>query len=226
MVQAAFYPFKSSLHFIGPNIMPLLSKNYRQHRQSVAKSQKELAALIFTLPGLWFACLFALTAAMLASLALWQPMHDVYPHQPVAVQTVQSYANVQLLRERRTARKCSLHLTLLAAGQSIGVQCEDEGDPLCRCDAPQFAHDTMRLDVRQARLVLARGHIAVLDSADYALPGQPEIRTFRSADSQAAAQALYRRQFNAVTVSIAITAVLAVLWLGTGFALLWRLRKR
>jgi len=153
--------------------MPLLSKNYRQHRQSVAKSQKELAALIFTLPGLWFACLFALTA-----------------------------------------------------GQSISVQCEDDGDPLCRCDAPQFAHDTMRLDVRQARLVLAHGHIAVLDSADYALPGQPKIHTFRSADSQAAAQALYRRKFNAVTVSIAITAVLAVLWLGTGLALLWRLRTR
>lgn len=206
--------------------MPLLSKNYRQHRQSVAKSQKELAALIFTLPGLWFACLFALTAALLVSLALWQPMRDVYPHQPVAVQTVQPYAHVQLLRERRTARKCSLHLTLLAAGQSIGVQCEDEGDPLCRCDAPQFAHDTMRLDVRQARLVLAQGHIAVLDSADYALPGQSEIRTFRSTDSQAAAQALYRRKFNTVTVSIAITAVLAVLWLGTGLALLWRLRKR
>ena len=206
--------------------MPLLSKNYRQHRQSVAQSQKELAALIFTLPGLWFACLFALTAALLVSLALWQPMRDVYPHQPVAVQTVQPYANVQLLRERRTARKCSLHLTLLAAGQSISVQCEDEGDPLCRCDAPQFAHDTMRLDVRQARLVLAQGHIAVLDSADYALPGQPEIRTFRSADSQAAAQALYRQKFNAITVSIAITAVLAVLWLGTGLALLWRLRKR
>ena len=206
--------------------MPLLSKHYRQHRQSVAKSQKELAALIFTLPGLWFACLFALTAALLVSLALWQPMRDVYPHQPVAVQTVQPYADVQLLRERRTARKCSLHLTLLAAGQSIGVQCEDEGDPLCRCDAPQFAHDTMRLDVRQARLVLAQGHIAVLDSADYALPGQPEIRTFRSTDSQAAAQALYRQKFNAITVSIAITAVLAALWLGTGFALLWRLRKR
>ena len=206
--------------------MPLLSKNYRQHRQSVAQSQKELAALIFTLPGLWFACLFALTAALLVSLALWQPMRDVYPHQPVAVQTVQPYADVQLLRERRTARKCSLHLTLLAAGQSISVQCEDEGDPLCRCDAPQFAHDTMRLDVRQARLVLAQGHIAVLDSADYALPGQSEIRTFRSTDSQAAAQALYRRKFNALTVSIAITAVLAVLWLGTGFALLWRLRKR
>ena len=84
----------------------------------------------------------------------------------------------------------------------------------------------MRLDVRQARLVLAHGHIAVLDSADYALPGQPEIRTFRSADSQAATQALYRRKFNAITVSIAITAVLAVLWLGTGLALLWRLRKR
>lgn len=206
--------------------MPLLSKNYRQHRQSVAQSQKELAALIFTLPGLWFACLFALTAALLVSLALWQPMRDVYPHQPVAVQTVQPYAHVQLLRERRTARKCSLHLTLLAAGQSIGVQCEDDGDPLCRCDAPQFAHDTMRLDMRQARLVLAQGHIAVLDSADYALPGQSEIRTFRSTDSQAAAQALYRRKFNAVTVSIAITAVLAVLWLGTGLALLWRLRKR
>lgn len=206
--------------------MPLLSKNYRQHRQSVAKSQKELAALIFTLPGLWFACLFALTAALLVSLALWQPMRDVYPHQPVAVQTVQPYAHVQLLRERRTARKCSLHLTLLAAGQSISVQCEDDGDPLCRCDAPQFAHDTMRLEVRQARLVLAQGHIAVLDSADYALPGQSEIRTLRSTDSQAAAQALYRRQFNAVTVSIAIMAVLAVLWLGTGFALLWRLRKR
>ena len=206
--------------------MPLLSKNYRQHRQSVAQSQKELAALIFTLPGLWFACLFALTAALLVSLALWQPMRDVYPHQPVAVQTVQPYADVQLLRERRTARKCSLHLTLLAAGQRIGVQCEDEGDPLCRCDAPQFAHDTMRLDVRQARLVLAHGPIAVLDSADYALPGQPEIRTFRSADSQAAAQTLYRQKFNALTVSIAITAVLAVLWLGTGFALLWRLRKR
>lgn len=206
--------------------MPLLSKNYRQHRQSVAKSQKELAALIFTLPGLWFACLFALTAALLVSLALWQPMRDVYPHQPVAVQTVQPYADVQLLRERRTARKCSLHLTLLAAGQSISVQCEDDGDPLCRCDAPQFAHDTMRLEVRQARLVLAQGHIAVLDSADYALPGQSEIRTLRSTDSQAAAQALYRRQFNAVTVSIAIMAVLAVLWLGTGFALLWRLRKR
>lgn len=206
--------------------MPLLSKNYHQHRQSVAQSQKELAALIFTLPGLWFACLFALTAALLASLALWQPMRDVYPHQPVAVQTVQRYADVQLLRERRTARKCSLHLALLAAGQSISVQCEDEGDPLCRCDAPQFAHDTMRLDVRQARLVLAQGHIAVLDSADYALPGQSEIRTFRSTDSQAAAQALYRRKFNALTVSIAITAVLAVLWLGTGFALLWRLRKR
>lgn len=203
--------------------MPLLSKNYRQHRQSVAQSQKELAALIFTLPGLWFACLFALTAALLVSLALWQPMRDVYPHQPVAVQTVQPYADVQLLRERRTARKCSLHLTLLAAGQSISVQCEDEGDPLCRCDAPQFAHDTMRLDVR---LVLAHGHIAMLDSADYALPDQPEIRTFRSADSQAAAQALYRQKFNAVTVSIAITAVLAVLWLGTGWALLWRLRKR
>ena len=203
--------------------MPLLSKNYRQHRQSVAKSQKELAALIFTLPGLWFACLFALTAALLVSLALWQPMRDVYPHQPVAVQTVQPYADVQLLRERRTARKCSLHLTLLAAGQSISVQCEDESDPLCRCDAPQFAHDTMRLDVR---LVLAHGHIAVLDSADYTLPGQSEIRTFRSADSQAAAQALYRRKFNALTVSIAITAVLAVLWLGTGLALLWRLRKR
>ena len=195
--------------------MPLLSKNYRQHRQSVAKSQKELAALIFTLPGLWFACLFALTAALLVSLALWQPMRDVYPHQPVAVQTVQPYADVQLLRERRTARKCSLHLTLLAAGQSISVQCEDEGDPLCRCDAPQFA-----------RLVLAHGHIAVLDSADYALPGQLEIRTFRSADSQAAAQALYRQKFNAITVSIAITAVLAVLWLGTGLTLLWRLRKR
>lgn len=206
--------------------MPLLSKNYRQHRQSVAKSQKELAALIFTLPGLWFACLFALTAALLVSLALWQPMRDVYPHQPVAVQTVQPYAHVQLLRERRTARKCSLHLTLLAAGQSISVQCEDDGDPLCRCDAPQFAHDTMRLEVRQARLVLAQGHIAVLDSADYALPGQSEIRTLRGTDSQAAAQALYRRQFNAVTVSIAIMAVLAVLWLGTGFALLWRLRKR
>ena len=206
--------------------MPLLSKNYRQHRQSVAQSQKELAALIFTLPGLWFACLFALTAALLVSLALWQPMRDVYPHQPVAVQTVQPYANVQLLRERRTARKCSLHLTLLAAGQSISVQCEDEGDPLCRCDAPQFAHDIMRLDVRQARLVLAHGPIAVLDSADYALPDQPEIRTFRSADSQAAAQALYRQKFNALTVSIAITAVLAVLWLGTGLALLWRLRKR
>ena len=153
-------------------------------------------------------------------------MRDVYPHQPVAVQTVQPYADVQLLRERRTARKCSLHLTLLAAGQSISVQCEDEGDPLCRCDAPQFAHDTMRLDVRQARLVLAHGHIAVLDSADYALPGQPEIHTFRSADSQAAAQALYRRKFNALTVSITITAVLAALWLGTGLALLWRLRKR
>ena len=206
--------------------MPLLSKNYRQHRQSVVQSQKELAALIFTLPGLWFACLFALTAALLVSLALWQPMRDVYPHQPVAVQTVQPYAHVQLLRERRTARKCSLHLTLLAAGQSIGVQCEDDGDPLCRCDAPQFTHDTMRLDVRQARLVLAHGHIAVLDSADYALPGQPEIHTFRSADSQAAAQALYRRKFNAVTVSIAITAVLAALWFSTGFALLWRLRKR
>ena len=206
--------------------MPLLSKNYRQHRQSVAKSQKELAALIFTLPGLWFACLFALTAALLVSLALWQPMRDVYPHQPVAVQTVQPYADVQLLRERRTARKCSLHLTLLAAGQSISVQCEDEGDPLCRCDAPQFAHDTMQLDVRQAQLVLAHGHIAVLDSADYALPGQSEIRTFRSADSQAEAQALYRRKFNALTVSIAITAVLAALWLGTGLALLWRLRKR
>lgn len=206
--------------------MPLLSKNYRQHRQSVAQSQKELAALIFTLPGLWFACLFALTAALLVSLALWQPMREVYPHQPVAVQTVQPYADVQLLRERRTARKCSLHLTLLAAGQSIGVQCEDDGDPLCRCDAPQFAYDTMRLDVRQARLVLAQGHIAVLDSADYALSGQPEIRTFRSTDSQAAAQALYRRKFNAVTVSIAITAVLAVLWLGTGWALLWQLRKR
>ena len=206
--------------------MPLLPKNYRQHRQSVAQSQKELAALIFTLPGLWFACLFALTAALLVSLALWQPMRDVYPHQPVAVQTVQPYAHVQLLRERRTARKCSLHLTLLAAGQSISVQCEDDGDPLCRCDAPQFAHDTMRLEVRQARLVLAQGHIAVLDSADYALPGQSEIRTLRSTDSQAAAQALYRRQFNAVTVSIAIMAVLAVLWLGTGFALLWRLRKR
>ena len=206
--------------------MPLLSKNYRQHRQSVAQSQKELAALIFTLPGLWFACLFALTAALLVSLALWQPMRDVYPHQPVAVQTVQPYADVQLLRERRTARKCSLHLTLLAAGQSISVQCEDDGDPLCRCDAPQFAHDTMRLGVRQARLVLAHGHIAVLDSADYALSGQPEIHTFRSADSQAAAQALYRRKFNALTVSIAITAVLAVLWLGTGFALLWRLWKR
>lgn len=226
MVQAAFYPFKSSLHFIGPNTMPLLSKNYRQHRQSVVQSQKELAALIFTLPGLWFACLFALTAALLVSLALWQPMRDVYPHQPVAVQTVQPYAHVQLLRERRTARKCSLHLTLLATGQSIGVQCEDDGDPLCRCDAPQFAHNTMRLDVRQARLVLAQGHIAVLDSADYALPGQSEIRTFRSPDSQTAAQALYRRKFNALTVSIAITAVLAVLWLGTGFALLWRLRKR
>ena len=206
--------------------MPLLSKNYRQHRQSVVQSQKELAALIFTLPGLWFACLFVLTAALLVSLVLWQPMRDVYPHQPVAVQTVQPYAHVQLLRERRTARKCSLHLTLLAAGQSIGVQCEDDGDPLCRCDAPQFAHDTMRLDVRQARLVLAQGHIAVLDSADYALPGQPEIRTFRSTDSQAAAQALYRQKFNALTVSIAITAVLAVLWLGTGFALLWRLRKQ
>lgn len=206
--------------------MPLLSKNYRQHRQSVAKSQKELAALIFTLPGLWFACLFALTAALLVSLALWQPIRDVYPHQPIAVQTVQPYADVQLLRERRTARKCSLHLTLLAAGQSIGVQCEDDGDPLCRCDAPQFAHNTMRLEVRQARLVLAHGHIAVLDSADYALPGQSEIRTFRSTDSQAAAQALYRRKFNAVTVSIAITVVLAVLWLGTGLALLWRLRKR
>ena len=206
--------------------MPLLSKNYRQHRQSVAQSQKELAALIFTLPGLWFACLFALTAALLASLALWQPIRDVYPHQPVAVQTVQPYADVQLLRERRTARKCSLQLTLLVAGQSISVQCEDEGDPLCRCDVPQFAHDTMRLDVRQARLVLAHGHIAVLDSADYALPGQSEIRTFRSADSQAAAQALYRQKFNAITVSIAITAVLAVLWLGTGLALLWRLRKR
>ena len=206
--------------------MPLLSKNYRQHRQSVAQSQKELAALIFTLPGLWFACLFALIAALLVSLALWQPMRDVYPHQPVAVQTVQPYADVQLLRERRTARKCSLHLTLLAAVQSISVQCEDEGDPLCRCDAPQFAHDTMRLDVRQARLVLAQGHIAVLDSADYALPGQSEIRTFRSADSQAAAQARYRRKFNALTVSIAITAVLAALWLGTGLALLWRLRKR
>ena len=225
-MQAAFYPLESSLHFIGPNTMPLLSKNYRQHRQSVAQSQKELAALIFTLPGLWFACLFALTAALLVSLALWQPMRDVYPHQPVAVQTVQPYADVQLLRERRTARKCSLQLTLLAAGQSISVQCEDDGDPLCRCDAPQFAHDTMRLDVRQARLVLAHGHIAVLDSADYALPGQPEIRTFRSADSQAAAQALYRRKFNALTVSIAITAVLAVLWFGTGLALLWRLRKR
>ena len=136
MVQAAFYPFKSSLHFIGPNTMPLLSKNYRQHRQSVTQSQKELAALIFTLPGLWFACLFALAAALLVSLALWQPMRDVYPHQLVAVQTVQPYADVQLLRERRTARKCSLHLTLLAAGQSISVQCEDEGDPLCRCDAP------------------------------------------------------------------------------------------
>ena len=206
--------------------MPLLSKNYRQHRQSVVQSQKELAALIFTLPGLWFACLFALTAALLVSLALWQPMRDVYPHQPVAVQTIQPYAHVQLLRERRTARKCSLHLTLLAAGQSIGVQCEDDGDPLCRCDAPQFAHDTMRLDMRQARLVLAQGHIAVLDSADYALPGQSEIRTFRSTDSQAAVQALYRRKFNALTISIAITAVLAVLWLGTGFALLWRLRKR
>ena len=206
--------------------MPLLSKNYRQHRQSVVQSQKELAALIFTLPGLWFACLFVLTAALLVSLVLWQPMRDVYPHQPVAVQTVQPYAHVQLLRERRTARKCSLHLTLLAAGQSIGVQCEDDGDPLCRCDAPQFAHDTMRLDVRQARLVLAQGHIAVLDSADYALPGQPEIRTFRSTDNQAAAQALYRQKFNALTVSIAITAVLAVLWLGTGFALLWRLRKQ
>ena len=84
----------------------------------------------------------------------------------------------------------------------------------------------MRLDVRQARLVLAHDHIAVLDSADYALPGQSEIRTFRSADSQAAAQALYRWKFNALTVSIAITAVLAVLWLGTGLALLWRLRKR
>lgn len=223
MVQAAFYPFKSSLHFIGPNTMPLLPKNYRQHRQSVAQSQKELAALIFTLPGLWFACLFALTAALLASLALWQPMRDVYPHQPVAVQTVQPYADVQLLRERRTARKCSLHLTLLAANQSISVQCEDDGDPLCRCDAPQFAHDTMRLDVR---LVLAHGHIAVLDSADYTLPGQSEIRTFRSADSQAAAQALYQRKFNALTVSIAITAVLAILWLGTGLALLWRLRTR
>jgi len=69
-----------------------------------------LAALIFTLPGLWFACLFALTAALLVSLALWQPMRDVYPHQPVAVQTVQPYADVQLLRERRTASKCSLHL--------------------------------------------------------------------------------------------------------------------
>ena len=206
--------------------MPLLSKNYRQHRQSVAKSQKELAALIFTLPGLWFACLFALTAALLASLALWQPMREVYPHQPVAVQTVQPYAHVQLLRERRTARKCSLHLTLLAAGQSISVQCEDDGDPLCRCDAPQFAHDTMRLNVRQARLVLAHSHIAVLDSADYALPGQPQIRTFRSADSQAAVQALYRRKFNAVTISIAITAVLAALWLSMGLALLWRLRKR
>ena len=206
--------------------MPLLSKNYRQHRQSVAKSQKELAALIFTLPGLWFACLFALTAALLVSLALWQPMRDVYPHQPVAVQTVQPYADVQLLRERRTARKCSLHLTLLAANQSISVQCEDDGDPLCHCDAPQFAHDTMRLDVRQARLVLAHGHIAVLDSADYTLPGQSEIRTFRSADSQAAAQALYQRKFNALTVSIAITAVLAILWLGTGLALLWRLRTR
>ena len=223
MVQAAFYPFKSSLHFIGPNTMPLLPKNYRQHRQSVAQSQKELAALIFTLPGLWFACLFALTAALLASLALWQPMRDVYPHQPVAVQTVQPYADVQLLRERRTARKCSLHLTLLAANQSISVQCEDDGDPLCRCDAPQFAHDTMRLDVR---LVLAHGHIAVLDSADYTLPGQSEIRTFRSADSQAAAQALYQRKFDALTVSIAITAVLAILWLGTGLALLWRLRTR
>ena len=223
MVQAAFYPFKSSLHFIGPNTMPLLPKNYRQHRQSVAQSQKELAALIFTLPGLWFACLFALTAALLASLALWQPMRDVYPHQPVAVQTVQPYADVQLLRERRTARKCSLHLTLLAANQSISVQCEDDGDPLCRCDAPQFAHDTMRLDVR---LVLAHGHIAVLDSADYTLPGQSEIRTFRSADSQAVAQALYQRKFNALTVSIAITAVLAILWLGTGLALLWRLRTR
>ena len=142
------------------------------------------------------------------------------------MQTVQPYADVQLLRERRTARKCSLHLTLLAAGQSISVQCEDEGDPLCRCDAPQFAQDTMRLGVRQARLVLAHGHIAVLDSADYALSGQPEIHIFRSADSQAAAQALYRRKFNALTVSIAITAVLAVLWLGTGFALLWRLWKR
>lgn len=206
--------------------MPLLSKNYRQHRQSVVKSQKELAALIFTLPGLWFACLFALTAALLVSLALWQPMRDVYPHQPVAVQTVQPYADVQLLRERRTARKCSLQLTLLAAGQSISVQCEDDGDPLCHCDAPQFAHDTMRLDVRQARLVLAHGHIAVLDSADYTLPGQSEIHTFRSTDSQAAAQALYRQKFNALTVSIAITAVLAVLWLGTGLALLWRLRKR
>ena len=192
--------------------MPLLSKNYRQHRQSVAKSQKELAALIFTLPGLWFACLFALTAALLVSLALWQPMRDVYPHQPVAVQTDQPYAHVQLLRERRTARKCNLHLTLLAAGQSISVQCEDEGDPLCRCDAPQFAHDTMRLDVRQARLVLAQ----VDKAADVA----------RRADSQAAAQALYRQKFNALTVSIAITAVLAVLWLGTGLALLWRLRKR
>lgn len=223
MVQAAFYPFKSSLHFIGPNTMPLLSKNYRQHRQSVTQSQKELAALIFTLPGLWFACLFALAAALLVSLALWQPMRDVYPHQLVAVQTVQPYADVQLLRERRTARKCSLHLTLLAAGQSISVQCEDDGDPLCRCDAPQFAHDTMRLDVR---LVLAHGHIAVLDSADYTLPGQSEIRTFRSADSQAAAQALYQRKFNALTVSIAITAVLAILWLGTGLALLWRLRTR
>ena len=206
--------------------MPLLSKNYRQHRQSVAQSQKELAALIFTLPGLWFACLFALTAALLVSLALWQPMREVYPHQPVAVQTVQPYTHVQLLRERRTARKCSLHLALLAAGQSISVQCENDGDPLCRCDAPQFAHDTMRLDVRQARLVLAHGHIAVLDSADYALPGQSAIRTFRSADRQAAAQALYRQKFNAITVSIAITAVLAVLWLGTGLALLWRLRKR
>ena len=84
----------------------------------------------------------------------------------------------------------------------------------------------MRLDVRQARLVLAHGHIAVLDSADYTLPGQSEIHTFRSTDSQAAAQALYRQKFNALTVSIAITAVLAVLWLGTGLALLWRLRKR
>ena len=74
--------------------------------------------------------------------------------------------------------------------------------------------------------MLAHGHIAVLDSADYALSGQSEIRTFRSADSQVAAQALYQRKLNALTVSIAITAVLAMLWLGTGLALLWRLRMR